>query len=65
MSASQIKMLDLRILQERAPGALGACLPHGQHVATVTEGERGARVLLDEDDTDPVPVDLTDALERY
>src|SRR5215470_3004880 len=41
MSASQIQVSNLRIVQERGPGAFGPDLSHREHVAAVTEGERG------------------------
>jgi hypothetical protein len=64
MSASQIQVSNLWIVEERAAGPLSTCLAHGEHVATMAEREGGARVLLHEQDGDSAPIDFTDAVER-
>ena len=64
MSAAEIESPDLRIVAKLAAGSFRPDPPHREHVRPVTQGERLARVLLDEQDADPARVDLAHAVEH-
>src|SRR5213083_233000 len=63
VSAAEIEPPDLRIIAQHLARPLGADAAHGEHIGPVTQRERFARVLLDEEDPEAARVDLANAVE--
>src|SRR5262245_30690255 len=53
-----------RVVAQHGPGALRADAAHREHVGPPTQGERLARILLDEEDAEATRVDLANAIEH-
>src|SRR5438552_3399885 len=64
MSTAQIETPDLGVVAQRSARPFRADPPHGQNIRPLTQRERLARVLLNEQDAEPARVDLANAVEH-